>query len=226
MNSSDAKAIQDLFDKMKSQREQQLAANATNPHFGHMHESYPDRCRQWAKRDLWSLDEAANLLAGTDPERPDEIAGQEQLTKVIQTIKTWLKNSTIPTKGTLTKKYVAKEIIPWAREKQLPVPAPLLEAMGYPVPTKKLGDNTGKQPHGNTLTNAKKREEVLGAAIRALIEYPAQCKGRGGKYSGMSIALVIEQQQTKLFEGKVAHFTRKGMADMINKHLKPSENKS
>jgi hypothetical protein len=71
-----------------------------------------------------------------------------------------------------------------------------------------------------------KREKVLGAAVLALTEYSPQCKGRGGKYTGASIAKYLEQQQALFFDEGVAPLVQQGMADIINSYLRLAKNKS
>ena len=48
------------------------------------------------------------------------------------------------------------------------------------------------KPHGNTVANASKREQVLGAAIAAIIHWPDQCR-RGDTFNGHHIATLIDE---------------------------------
>lgn len=79
---------------------------------------------------------------------------------------------------------------------------------------------TKDKTHGNAELNAEKREQVLGAAIAVMANFPDQCK-RGGSYSGTRIATVIDQKMELWWpneeEPPLAIST---MTKMISQHLK------
>lgn len=56
------------------------------------------------------------------------------------------------------------------------------------------GGNTAAKVHGNTEHNAKKREEVLGAALSVLSRWPDECKNRAGKIEATKIRELIEKK--------------------------------
>ncbi|MFZ5621440.1 MAG: hypothetical protein ACOY5W_10490 [Pseudomonadota bacterium] len=201
------KPIQDLLDQKK-------AAATQNPNYRRLGPGYEACCQEWALRDYWKLDEAANLLCGTDSNRPLNIDGPEHqdLNQQVQDMRTLITRADIPKQGTLSKQYAAKEVIMWAKKKSLEIPPALLAAMGHKPPE-------DKPVHGNALKNAEKRQQVLGAAIAALVRYPAQCKDRGEKPTGTQIAKVLEQQQTTLFPDGTAPLGIRTMADLINEYL-------
>lgn len=207
------KTTEDMVNGLRKFQAEQSARDAGNPNYDYMPSSYISRCEEWAMLDFWTLSEAANLLAGTDPMRP-AIPGHKVLNDKVKRISNWLKNSTVKKEGILPKRYVSKEVITWAIEKKIDVPAPLLEIMGHkPKSAEKSSE------HGNAVQNAKKREKVLGAAVRAIALYPAQCRGNGEKYTGTSIARYLEQKQDTFFEGEVAPYSVQGMANVINSYL-------
>lgn len=201
------KALQNLLD-------QHAAADARHPDYRPVGPNYAARCHEWALRDYWKVDEAANLLCGTDPARPLHLKGAEHqaLNRQVQELRLLILRADIAKQGTLSKQFAAKDVIQWAKKKGLEVPPPLLAAMGH-KPTE------DKPVHGNALKNAEKRQQVLGAAIAALVKYPAQCKDRGEKATGAQIAKVLEQQQAILFPDGIAPFSIRTMADLINGYL-------
>lgn len=202
------------FDRLQAKLAQQQTAYESNPNFGHLGPEYVQRCRTWAARDRWTLLEAANLLCGTDPERPLNPQGEahQALNQHIQELRTLLERADLPKHGRLTKQISARDVMQWAKKKRLDVPPALLEAMG----DKPAED---KPAHGNALKNADKRQAVLGAAVAALAQYPAQCKDRGGKYTGRQIAAFLEQRQADLFAEGTAPFSTRTMAELINRYL-------
>ncbi|RRQ22448.1 hypothetical protein [Thiohalobacter thiocyanaticus] len=205
-----SEALQQLQEKLV----QQQAAHERNPNFRCQGPQYANRCETWARRDLWTLLEAANLLCGTDPERPVNPNGEEHqaLNRRIQEVRILLERADIPKQGMLKKQLPAKTVMHWAKKKGLDLPSDLLSAMGHkPVEDKPV--------HGNALKNAEKRQAVLGAAVAALVKYPAQCKDRGGKPTGRQIATVLEQHQANLFPEGLAPFSVRTMADLINTYL-------
>lgn len=48
--------------------------------------------------------------------------------------------------------------------------------------------------HGNAERFAKYREEVLGAALSVIIQWPDQCKNNSGKFEATKIAYLIDQK--------------------------------
>ncbi|MCG7981850.1 MAG: DUF3658 domain-containing protein [Candidatus Thiodiazotropha lotti] len=201
-----------MLKKLHEMMEARDDRNAKNPDFDFLPASYLERCQEWAKLDFWSLDEAANLLAGTDPKRP-KIDGHTELNERIEQISQWLKFSDVKTEGKLNKRYEAKGVMVWARKKSVEIPEALLEAMGFSEP------KSSKHVHGNTLKNLEKREKVLGAAIIALANYSAQCKDRGDVFTGTSIATFLEQRPELFFEEGVPPYTVRVMAGHINQYL-------
>ena len=201
-----------MLEQFQELLEKQGQRDAANPHYQRLSASYGRRCEEWAKRDYWTMDEAANLLAGTDPGRPQRIDGQNELNQLTATIRNFLKRANISKEGGLTKRVLAKEVMKWAVGKDIEVPEPLLLATG-------LKAKKGEKVHGNTIKNAEKREKVLGAAMVALIRYPSQCKDRGDKFTGKQIATILEQYQGNLFSEGVAPYCIRTMGDIINKYL-------
>ncbi|MBT3022858.1 MAG: hypothetical protein KUF77_07290 [Candidatus Thiodiazotropha sp. (ex Lucina aurantia)] len=219
MSGNDEKEISDpssqsmaMLKKFQEMTEARAERNARNPNYGYLPVSYPERCQEWTKLDFWSLDEAANLLAGTDPKRP-KIEGHTELNERVEQISQWLKFSDVKTEGKLNKRYEAKGVMVWARKKGIEIPEVLLEAMGFSDP------KASKHVHGNTLKNIEKREKVLGAAIIALAHYSAQCKDRGDVFTGTSIATFLEQRPELFFEEGVPPYTVRVMAGHINHYL-------
>jgi hypothetical protein len=202
----------DILKKFQGMTEALDERNAKNPDFGYLPASYLERCQEWTKLDFWSLDEAANLLAGTDPKRP-KIEGHSELNERVEQISQWLKFSNVKTEGKLNKRYEAKGVMVWARRKGLDIPSALLEAMGFSE------QKSSKPIHGNKLKNLEKREKVLGAAIKALAHYSAQCKDRGDTFTGTSIANFLEQRPELFFEEGVPPYTVRVMAEHINQYL-------
>lgn len=219
MNSSDENGNSDptnpgleMLKKIQEVNEARALQNAKNPNYGHLPPIYAERCQEWTKFDFWSLREAANLLSGADPRRPT-IDGQAELNDRVEQISQWLEYSDVNTEGKLNKRYEAKGVMNWARKKELEIPSALLEAMGFSEP------KSSKATHGNSLRNLDKREKVLGAAIKALAHYPAQCKDRGDTYTGTSIATFLEQRPDLFFEDGLSPYTVRTMAEHINRYL-------
>ncbi len=148
--------LRQLQQQLKEQNEKQRAENERNPNYRYLPPSYTKQCKAWANRDLWTLGESANLLAGTDPNRPIGIEGHDKLNNRVKTITDWLKVSSVRKEGgMLSKRYVAKEVVAWALEKEIPVPDDLLIAMGHKPKGKEPGAAQELSVHGNALANAK-----------------------------------------------------------------------
>lgn len=213
MSKPDTDSPRDALNTLTEYMNYLKAQNAKNPNYRRLGPAYEVRCREWAGRDYWTVEEAANLLSGTDPERPFSIPGQTELEDMIKRIRASLLRADIKHGGKSNKMLLSEDVIRWAKKKRLSLPAQLLGAMGE---HQAMDD---RPAHGNTVRNETKRQAILGAAVTALVKYPHKCKDRGGKYTGHQIATVLEQHQTELFEDKVAPFSIRVMAQLINKYL-------
>lgn len=54
--------------------------------------------------------------------------------------------------------------------------------------------NSPTKPHGNTEINAQKREQILGAAMSVLANWPEQCRNSAGKFEATKIATRIDEK--------------------------------
>ncbi|MCP1674095.1 hypothetical protein J2T57_001194 [Natronocella acetinitrilica] len=177
--------------------------------------NYGQRCKEWFMRDFWSAHEAANLLVGCDPERQLGLPGHEALDNRAHQLVDAIKRSELRTEGRMKKLYVAKDVLRWAEEKAIRLPEPLCEAMGIPA----AEQSEEKKIHGNSLVNAQKREEVMGAAFLAMMRYRHQCLGVGGKFNGAQIARILESNVEELFGKSNLPMEAPTMAKLINSYL-------
>lgn len=203
---------QHILEELKRHR----AIAAAAPSYRKHPSTYAARCQEWAKRDYWTLNETANLLCGTDPQRPVGLPGHAAFNAEIQDTRAMLYASDIPYTGRLNRRFRTRDVFAWIQKKGLDAPPALLEAIRPQTKSK------GKPVHGNTLTNAEKHQKVLGAAIAALVKFRAQCKDRGDKVTGRRIAELLEQRGPDLFNGEAAPYSIDRMARLINEYL-PAE---
>lgn len=187
------------------------ASAAADPRFQKNPPTFRARCSEWVRRDYWTLDEATNLLVGTDPQRPYSIEGQDAMNREVQEMRALLQTSAIPSEGKLTRRYLGAQVIAWAKKKGLDIPSELLDAMGEKPKDKPV--------HGNAIKNEQNRQKVLGAALAAVVKYPGRCKDRGDKFTGRSIATFLEQRALDVFNGEAAPMSVDTMARLINKYL-------
>lgn len=175
--------------------------------------NYAKFCVKWAKMDYWPPEVAVHLLAGLHPESP-EIPNRSDLTAHTKRIASMLEYSDVPRDQRTKDLYQAKAVIEWAQRKEIHIPEPLLKALAKP------SVKPDKEEHGNTRHHGKNRELVLGAAVKAVVEYPEQCKGHGNKITGHSIASFIETKPELFFENRFPPLALQTMAKLINYHLK------
>jgi len=76
--------------------------------------------------------------------------------------------------------------------------------------------------HKNTEINARKREDVLGAALAAVIAFPKECTTRKGVIQGTKIIEVIEQKSPLFFSAydDEPPLSNDTMTRLVNKYLR------
>jgi hypothetical protein len=81
--------------------------------------------------------------------------------------------------------------------------------------------NVNKKSHGNTESNASKRELVLGAAIFVLSKFPDQCRATKGlnEVMGAKVADLIDQKSQLLFESGEPPFSKDKISRIVNKWI-------
>jgi hypothetical protein len=73
--------------------------------------------------------------------------------------------------------------------------------------------------YANTVVHGSKREQVLGAALAAIVHWPKECK-RGNSLIGARIAALIDQKAKLWWTESEAPLSIDIMASLINQHLK------
>lgn len=75
------------------------------------------------------------------------------------------------------------------------------------------------KPYADTEVHASKREQVLGAAMTAIVHWPDECK-RGKTFNGTRIATLIDQKAFLWWAEGEAPLSIDSMARLINRYLK------
>jgi len=89
------------------------------------------------------------------------------------------------------------------------------------------GDIGPAKIHGNSLVNARKHEEILGAALACLVKYPQLCKSmRGDEIAATGISRTMQQLAEKLFpETGDLPMSEEGITDLLRKHIQKLQGK-
>lgn len=177
------------------------------------------------KKDSWLVfDEAIPISNGIAPNE----AGSIELYS-----KTWyreLKDLALAAQGNKTLSIInheskpkqwrvtPKAFVKWALEKEININPVLVEVIKLEKKTPSF-----KKAHGNTESNAQKRESILVAALAVLAAYPDKCK-LNGKVSAAKIADQIEQKSDIWFGYDDIPLKRRGVEDLIRKALKTTVN--
>lgn len=77
-----AHASQEMLQALQQaqqQAAQKRASMAKAPRYQHRPPNFETLCREWLQREVWTLDEAANLLSGYAPDRPIAFGGTEAM---------------------------------------------------------------------------------------------------------------------------------------------------
>ena len=74
---NDDKAFVESLKKLNEQLQQVEERQRQHPDYKKLGPNYKALAVEWCQRDVWTVDECANLFAGTSPHRPSPIAGSE-----------------------------------------------------------------------------------------------------------------------------------------------------
>lgn len=81
-----------------------------------------------------------------------------------------------------------------------------------------------KKPHGNSENNAKKREQILGAALSVVASFSSLCTNNTGKYEATKIAAMIDEKSLLFWpETGEPPLARETIERLISSHLKKIE---
>src|SRR3569623_868431 len=82
-----SESLAQVADRMKDHMEAQKAQRSAYAASAHSQKNPPNfnqTCKGWAKKDGWSLREAANLLSRCNPDRPHDLEGQKSLNTEVE----------------------------------------------------------------------------------------------------------------------------------------------
>ena len=135
---NDDKAFVESLKKLNEQLQQVEERQRQNPDYKKLGPNYKALAVEWCQRDVWTVDECANLFAGTSPHRPSPIAGSEhdELNHEVMKLRNLIANCvgiSLPlvgkrrsNKGAM--QFEKGDIITWAESKAIDVPEALVRA--------------------------------------------------------------------------------------------------
>ena len=134
---NDDKALEPLG-KLNEQLQRDRERQRQHPDYKKLGPNYKALAVEWCQRDVWTVDECANLFAGTSPHRPSPIAGSEhdELNHEVMKLRNLIANCvgiSLPlvgkrrsNKGAM--QFEKGDIITWAESKAIDVPEALVRA--------------------------------------------------------------------------------------------------
>ena len=135
---NDDKAFVESLKKLNEQLQQVEERKRQNPDYKKLGPNYKALAVEWCQRDVWTVDECANLFAGTSPHRPSRIAGSEhdELNHEVMKLRNLIANCVGISLPLVGKKRSNKgamqfekgDIITWAESKAIDVPEALVRA--------------------------------------------------------------------------------------------------
>ena len=190
---------------------------------------------KWVVRDRWNLaTEAVPLVLGYDPEAAQE--GDTEFDRLGNELYEHAKHCITHnlTLGALNREDSPEnwEVSPtefycWAAVSRVQMPEPLINLMEFVISTVKRdhGHGINVQPAGGSPDPAARKfdlqkEQVLGAALAVLAEYPDQCRNRKGRINVASITALIRQHHAVWFQDEEAVPSETTMQDLINRWIK------
>ena len=132
------KALVEPLKKLNEQIQRDLERQRQNPDYKKLGPNYKALAIEWCQRDVWTVNECANLFAGTSPHRPTPISGTEhdELNHEVMKHRNLIANCVGISLTLVGKKRSNKgamqfekgDIITWAESKAIDVPEALVRA--------------------------------------------------------------------------------------------------
>ena len=216
-----------LFDAFEQVMNNYAQKTASVAEYHYLPDNFRMICDHWVGKDKWTIQETANLLCATHPNRPQHINADEHqyLNRKTAEVRDYLERADVKSEGEGSKRlFIVKDIIDWALDREIQVPYDLLCSMGLHLveDDSPLVDEVvqADKVHGNKLVNEDKRAQILGAAVGVLSEWRIQCL-HGNRVSASRVAEMIDEKAALWWPDTLkAPYSRKRMAEVISKYLK------
>lgn len=163
--------ISDALDAINKHNDKQREKNKKNPRYRHLSSVFEAVCKEHLKSDTWTLSEAAHILSGYVPDRPNLAdQGNMQIMQLEKHLRDSVNVSLFPAQTGFwkTDRFPYLQILQWAENKRVPFPKPLLNAVNsVKRPEKSVKpDNNINKP-----VKPRKDQVIIQQARRIAIEY-------------------------------------------------------
>jgi len=198
---------------------------------------------KWVKEDSWLLrDEALPLLLGAAPgewavflQVPERQADADRLWSRLQECVRQSGSPRLVNSGSPVEQWRVSpaDLHGWASSVRVPLPAAYDLLMSFirktvnadgamPEASSPFALGQGKTPAGQTGT-ASAREEILGAALTMLANFPGDCRDGNGFAEGHRIASLILQRQAVLFAQGMPEMSEGEIGDLLDRWVRALE---
>ena len=160
----------------------------------------------WLKLASWSIEEAAMLMSYLDPDQGTYITGNpwrfpDQLRKMQRLLKVFSR-ADWSDEDKVGDKIRPIAFVERAMSNGFEIPGPLIEfkeqcdreQLERGEDSSQISGNPKAKVHGNTEHNARNREQILGAAVAVILEFPEQCRDGCGTITLAAVVRTIEDK--------------------------------
>ncbi len=185
---------------------------------------------KWAVKNSWHLkDQAIPLLLSMDPEIFENLMHDETSKKKYDDL--WLHAQHCVEQGLLAVnnrtsaaidwKAAPVDVYKWAAISRVQLPEQLTFLMEFVL--KSLMPVNDEKPTGSSAQNEstydKGKESILGAALAMLVAYPERCMNKKGRVRSENILLLINENESVLFDDDLPDLSSTASLDIINQWL-------
>ncbi len=174
---------------------------------------------KWVTRDNWSLSEATFLFLGLEPgeENGDStyLLLEAELANAAGKGELGSQDSSVP--GDQDYKFEPREVFTWARKKGIELPLELVNLMEFVIKTTAFSSSDEfTQENDVTASSGKDAENLLGACVSVLANYPDECRNQKGKVTTERILKLLDKHSDRLFPGELPGLSSTSIRDLVN----------
>ena len=174
---------------------------------------------KWVTRETWSLAETTFLFLGIEPGEENRGAAylllQAELAKAAEEDDLGsLDDAEADNSGY---KFEPIEVFTWARKRGIELPLELVNLMEFIIKTTAFSSSDDfSQENEFSSSSGKDAENLLGACVSVLANYPDECRNQKGKVSTERVLKLLDKHSHRLFPDELPGLSSTGIRDLVN----------
>ena len=173
---------------------------------------------KWVIKDTWTVAESASLFLGLEPADADQSA--EQLMLQAEMARAVDCGELTCLDGSATAPGFAFEpqaVFAWARRSGVELPTELINLMDFIIKTTmSISSDEGIWAKDDESAVNKDAENILGACVSVLANYPDECRNKNGKIAPERILKLVDEHSDSLFPENLPELSSTMIRDLLN----------